>query len=358
MKKVISTKNVQILWIREPYLAQILDGRKTIEVRVGYDNIRHLQPGDRLKLNDQHLAIIRRIGHYDSFEELLANEDPAAIAPHLANASGQGETSGDLLATLRRIYPPEKEALGVVALELQVRRYDAILFDLGYTLITFEPAQEIIVQETLREVGAERSVEEINAAAQVVWGEYYRDSATKTYPATEAYNRESELVLSKALLTELGLVADDAVVRTYFDAIEAAFRRPGVLRPFAEVVDVLETLRDEGYRLAIVSNWSWNLRERVEQVGLDGYFEVIWASAYAGCNKPHPDIFHQALALMPAPELAPDRILYVGDSYEHDVAGARNAGLDVVLVDRPGTAAGPDCPVIRDLRGLFDLLGE
>jgi putative hydrolase of the HAD superfamily len=346
------------MWIRESYLAQILDGRKTIEVRVGYDNIRRLRPGDRLKLNERHMAVIRRIGRYDSFEELLAHEDPAAIAPDLASTSGQGEAPDELLATLRQIYPPEKESLGVVALEILVRRYDAILFDMGYTLITFEPAQELIVQEALREVGAERSIAEIDAAVQVVWGEYYRDAATETFPATPEYDRESQTELSKGLLSQLGLAADGDALQVCIDSIESRFKQPGVLRPYPEVVDVLNTLRDEGYRLGIVSNWSWNLRERAAQVELDGYFEVVWASAYAGCNKPHPGIFHQALAQMPPPELTTGRVLYVGDSYQHDVIGARNAGLDAVLLDRNGTSDDPDCPVIRDLRGLFDLLGE
>jgi putative hydrolase of the HAD superfamily len=357
-KSTVSNKYIKTLWVREPYLAQILDGRKTIEVRVGYDNIRRLQPGDRLKLNDQHIAIIRRIGRYDNFEELLAHESLAAIAPDLVSASGQGALADELLATLRQIYPPEKEALGAVALELHVRRYDAILFDMGYTLITFEPAQEIIVQEILREFGAERSVDEINAAAQVVWGAYYRDAATEAFPATLEYDRETQVVLAKGLLSQLGLATEGDVLQVYIDSIESRFQQPGVIRPYAEVVDVLDTLRDEGYRLGIVSNWSWNLRDRVAQVELDGYFEVVWASAYAGCNKPHPDVFHQAMAQMAAPELDPGRVLYVGDSYEHDVAGARNAGIDAVLLDRHGTAANPDCPVIRDLRGLFDLLGE
>jgi len=80
---------------------------------------------------------------------------------------------------------------------------------------------------------------------------------------------------------------------------------------------------------------------------------MIWGSAYAGCHKPHPGIFRQALAQM---ALSPDQALYVGDSYPHDVVGARNAGLDVVLVDRNGAAGAPDCPMVSDLPGLFDLL--
>jgi ASC-1-like (ASCH) protein len=99
------------LWIKDEYVGLILAGRKTIEVRVGYSNIKRLQVGDRLLLNDQHPFVIRRIGRYASFEELLACEDAASIAPDVP--------PGQLLEPLRAIYPPEKEALGVVALEIQ-----------------------------------------------------------------------------------------------------------------------------------------------------------------------------------------------------------------------------------------------
>ena len=99
------------LWIQDEYLRLILAGRKTIEVRVGYSNITRLQVGDRLLLNDQHSFVIRRIGRYASFEELLAHEEAASIAPEVPPEQ--------LLDRLRVIYPAEKEALGVVALEIE-----------------------------------------------------------------------------------------------------------------------------------------------------------------------------------------------------------------------------------------------
>jgi len=102
--------HTKTLWIKDEYLQLILDGRKTVEVRVGYSNITRLQAGDRLLLNDQHPFVIRRIGRYASFEELLEHEDPAAIAPSVP--------PDELLERLRAIYPPEKESLGVVALEM------------------------------------------------------------------------------------------------------------------------------------------------------------------------------------------------------------------------------------------------
>jgi ASC-1-like (ASCH) protein len=102
---------VKVLWIREPYLQQILEGRKTVEIRVAYSNIARLEVGDILRLNDEHPVRIRRIGRYADFAELLRHEDPAAIAPDTP--------PGELLAAIRAIYPPEKESLGAVALEVE-----------------------------------------------------------------------------------------------------------------------------------------------------------------------------------------------------------------------------------------------
>ncbi|MBC7262923.1 MAG: ASCH domain-containing protein [Chloroflexi bacterium] len=102
------------MWIKEEYLAEILGGRKTVEVRVGYPNIMRLVPGDTLLLNDRYEARVLRVAHYANFAELLAHEDVESIAP--------GLTSEELAAILHQIYPPEKEALGAVALELAVNK--------------------------------------------------------------------------------------------------------------------------------------------------------------------------------------------------------------------------------------------
>ncbi len=337
----------KVLWIREPYLSQILAGCKTVEVRVGYDNIRRLQPGDGLKLNDRHIATVRRIGRYSSFEELLAHEDATAIAPDLSTQ--------ELLRALRELYAPDKEGLGVVALEITPRRYDAVLLDMGNTLVYSDPPEDVIIQAALRDAGIERSVQEIGAAAQRMWSTYYSRAATVTFAATPEHDHRAQLDLMRGFLERLGLSVGDEDLEAYESMIDSRLSQPGVLQPFPEVTEVLAALQDQDYRLGIVSNWSWNLRDQVAQVGLDRFFEVVWASAYAGCIKPHPGIFYQVMLQM---DLAVERTLYVGDSYKYDVVGARSAGLDAVLLDRRGSAKARDCPVIRDLWGLFDLLGD
>ncbi len=102
---------MKTLWIKDEYLDQILAGRKTVEVRVAYSNIARLEAGASLSLNDAHHYVIRRIDRYADFEELLRYEDAQAIAPDVP--------ADELLARMRAIYPPEKEALGAVALEIE-----------------------------------------------------------------------------------------------------------------------------------------------------------------------------------------------------------------------------------------------
>ena len=104
-------EQVKVLWIKDEYLQQILAGNRTIEVRVGYGNIHKLKAGQLVRLNDRYLFRLARIALYPDFATLLAHEDVAQIAPDLPPEA--------LLVAMRSIYPPEKEALGAVALQLE-----------------------------------------------------------------------------------------------------------------------------------------------------------------------------------------------------------------------------------------------
>ncbi|MEU7556985.1 ASCH domain-containing protein [Streptomyces eurythermus] len=100
--------------IRKPYFDLIADGAKTIEVRVGYPKIRKITAGDTLRITCGDDALTRRVtqvSEYESFQAMLDAEDPAAIG-------GPDMTRDQLVAAIRDIYPPEKEALGVFALHL------------------------------------------------------------------------------------------------------------------------------------------------------------------------------------------------------------------------------------------------
>lgn len=102
------------LTIRKPYFDLIASGAKTIEVRVGYPKIRKINAGDTLRITcgDESLAArVTAVKEYESFEAMLEAEDSAAIG-------GPDMSHEQLVAAIRGIYPPEKEALGAFALHL------------------------------------------------------------------------------------------------------------------------------------------------------------------------------------------------------------------------------------------------
>lgn len=103
--------------IRREYLKLIADGVKTVEVRVGYPRMRTIQPGQVLTFvsGDERVpTMVKRVSEYASFEEMLDHEDLRSIGGDL------GEDREQLLAVIRGIYPPEKERLGVLAIEVEM----------------------------------------------------------------------------------------------------------------------------------------------------------------------------------------------------------------------------------------------
>lgn len=102
------------LWIKRQFLEEILDGKKTVEVRVGYRNIQELKPGMRLLLNEEHEIGIKDVRRYPTFSEMLEHEEAERIVP--------GMPKDQMLRVLRILYPPFKEKLGVFAIELESSR--------------------------------------------------------------------------------------------------------------------------------------------------------------------------------------------------------------------------------------------
>ncbi len=84
------------------------------------------------------------------------------------------------------------------------------------------------------------------------------------------------------------------------------------------------------YRLGIVSNGtSATQRAKIQRAELERFFEPILISEEVGVRKPAAQIFMCAAEVW---NLAPESILVVGDDADHDVAGARAAGMCAVQV--------------------------
>ena len=130
-----------------------------------------------------------------------------------------------------------------------------------------------------------------------------------------------------------------------------------VLEAYPEVADTLRQLGERGLRLAICSNWDWDLAEAVGDVGLSELVDVLVSSAWAGARKPHPRIFEHTLEQV---GVAAQETVFVGDTWGPDVEGPLAVGMRPVYVSRPDhwpDATAPDDPSTRDVTVVADLAG-
>jgi putative hydrolase of the HAD superfamily len=132
------------------------------------------------------------------------------------------------------------------------------------------------------------------------------------------------------------------------DALLAAIR----FRPYPEVPGALARLRSDGARLAVVSNWDVSLHDVLERTGLRRLVDTVVISAELGVAKPDPAIFHAALERLGT---GAEGAVHVGDSMQADVAGARAAGLQAVLVVRDGAVAPQG---VRAVSSLAELVAQ
>jgi HAD superfamily hydrolase (TIGR01509 family) len=109
-----------------------------------------------------------------------------------------------------------------------------------------------------------------------------------------------------------------------------------VLERFELRSDCLRTLgalRDRGLHLAVVSNIDDDyLDPMIRRCELSDVLHAWTSSEEAASCKPDAGIFHHALHKAGA---VPAQVLFVGDSPEHDVAGARPLGMTTALIREP-----------------------
>jgi putative hydrolase of the HAD superfamily len=220
----------------------------------------------------------------------------------------------------------------------RVRRRAVLLDALGTLVELPAPAPALVEELAARGVVVE---EREAAAAMAAEIRFYRANMHRAGDADGLRAlRERCAEVLRGALPPRARGADDLL-----GALLGALR----FRAYAEVPGVLRALRAAGHRLVVVSNWDVSLHEVLEQTGLAPLVDAAVVSAEVGVAKPDPRIF--AAALERAGASAAEAV-HVGDSLEADVAGARAAGIEPVLVLRRGEAVAAGVPTVRSLDEL------
>ena len=209
---------------------------------------------------------------------------------------------------------------------------------------------------------------------QVLWHAYERHQV----PVTEAQFREA-YVHAERTLGRNPIIRPDFTFRQtletklllqleYFRgvwSVECGARYAEVLADdlYARTVEqtarslkVLQTLKDQGVPMVLVSNFYGNMPVVLHEFGFDGLFVKVVESAVVGIRKPDPRIF---LLGVDALGLKPEEVTVVGDSLDKDIIPAHEAGCQTVWFRGEGWTPAPhngDCPYCEIIDSLDELL--
>jgi HAD superfamily hydrolase (TIGR01549 family) len=229
-----------------------------------------------------------------------------------------------------------------------------ILFDLDDTLRHNDPRGHNFFWDFAEKLGAPASPE--NRRRAQTWAYQYWADSDHLLDDLRTHGRGEEAFWHNYTLRHLMALgcsqeeADDFApkIREHFDQ---HYDPDDIVLP--EAREALDKLHRAGYSLGVVTNRSEPVQEYLEELGLGEYFDFTLAGGEVNTWKPKPGIFQAALDRAGA---RPEQAVYVGDNYYADIVGARNAGIQPILLDPHDHFPGADCPVIHSLAELQDVL--
>ncbi|MBV9607383.1 MAG: HAD-IA family hydrolase [Solirubrobacterales bacterium] len=218
----------------------------------------------------------------------------------------------------------------------------AILLDALGTLVALEPPAPRLRAELAQRFGLQISEAD---AARAIAAEiaYYRTHLDEGGDEIRlaALRRRCAEVLRSALPGEGAGLDLDPLLHALLASLH--------FTAFPDVRPALESARERGQRLVVVSNWDVSLVGVLRRLELEPLLDGIVTSAAAGVRKPSPAIFAQALELA---GVGAGEAVHVGDTLDEDVAGARAAGIEPVLIHR---GDGPPVTGVRTISSLAEL---
>ena len=221
-----------------------------------------------------------------------------------------------------------------------MKKIQAVLFDVGQTILSPDYPY---LQSMLAEFGVQTDIAGLAQGAALAREKFFRGTAGEPWKDffsfwfLRAGARPEDL---PAMLTRVHERHHQAYLWNYVE--------PTARQAFT-------ALRALNLRLGVVSNADGKVQAILEQLQLAHFFECIIDSKIVGVEKPDPAIFKFALEALALPA---ENCLYVGDHYDRDVIGSRNAGLFPVLIDPFEAVPERGVARIKTLVELVDFVNE
>jgi HAD superfamily hydrolase (TIGR01549 family) len=228
-----------------------------------------------------------------------------------------------------------------------------LLFDLDDTILRFSAGQPNFWRRALERRLPQLALQHdaLEQRIAVLNHEYWSDDARAFWGRQNMH--EARRIIGRAALEPAGLTSElcQLIADDMTDEKEAH------VRPFDGALEVLQRLREQGQRMALLTNCcSLFQRRKLQRYALEPLFELILIEGELGYGKPDARVFRAALQHF---SVSAADAWMIGDNLDADIAGAQEVGITGVWHD----AAGRGVPagsrvvparVIRELKELLD----
>lgn len=200
-------------------------------------------------------------------------------------------------------------------MDMKKRKIKAIFFDIDNTLYDSSLQVESARRNAIKAmIGAGLKTDEKNAKREL---KRIVKEHGSNYPSH--FNR---------LLQRIGQGEDYKIIAAGVVAYHNT--KLAYLRPFPDTISTLLQLREEGYKLGVITDGKpikqW---EKLIRMGLEDFFHVVIISGNSGREKPSPEIFREALKKL---NCQGEEALMVGDKLKKDILGANKVGMTTVQI--------------------------
>lgn len=201
-------------------------------------------------------------------------------------------------------------------------KYQHILFDLDRTLWDFETNSKLTILEIFDELQLNKYAcfEEFYPAYlsinQKLWQLYREGKIGKEHLRTERFR----LTLAKFK------IHNPSMAEEFAD--EYIKRSPMKTSLLPGTYEILQYLSHKGYLLHIATNGFKEVQWiKLRNCRIHHFFQHVFISELIGYNKPDLRFFKYTLKRLNTPA---EKIVMIGDDYEADIEGSRNAGIDQI----------------------------
>ena len=206
-------------------------------------------------------------------------------------------------------------------------KYIHIFFDLDHTLWDFETNAYLTMLDIykllhLKEMGItdfDAFFKKYSTHNHILWERY-----------TKGLIKQEELKWKRVWLTLLEYKMGDQelakkIANLFLEIL------PGKNQLFPHTIEILTYLKNNGYKLHIISNGFEKTQvSKLKNTHIFNYFDHIITSEKSNSLKPNLPIFEYAFKVTNSNK---NNAVLIGDNIQADIIGAKNAGMDCIYIN-------------------------